>query len=207
MGTVTKEQQNVQIIAYPCEMSSTDTVGDSQLAERVAHEFGHRYLRGCALMERSPDESIWVSREQAFRNFLPRHAKHILEIGTFRGPSTALLAHYADHVTTIDIQPYYESVPVWVYFGVGHKIQAVIVDGNDSKAELIGTLDFDFAFVDADHMYEGAKLDFNLVKKCGRVLFHDYGDPRFGITKLVDELPRTEVTIDAPFAYWEKPDV
>ena len=62
----------------------------------------------------------------------------------------------------------------------------------------------DFAFVDGDHKYNEIALDFELVKKCGRVLFHDYGmDHLPDVTDFVDTLPRREVTIDRPFAYWQ----
>ena len=61
---------------------------------------------------------------------------------------------------------------------------------------------------------KGVKTDFECVKKCGRVLFHDYykegskfdmGTARVqGIVPLVDSLPGNELTIARPFAYWEK---
>lgn len=133
-----------------------------------------------------------------------KNIKHAIEIGTWRGVSTALLAHYADKVTTCDLRYYPESMPVWLYFGVNGKIRCTIMEDNDSKAKVINELDFDFAFIDGDHSLEGVAYDFELVKRCGRVLFHDYGIKHCpGPSKFIESLPETELKLKRPFAYWE----
>ena len=65
-----------------------------------------------------------------------------------------------------------------------------------------GIPNFDFAFIDGSHKYDDVKFDFECVKRCGRVLFHDYDCKRHpDVTKFVDEL--SNVIKGRPFAYWE----
>jgi len=49
----------------------------------------------------------------------------------------------------------------------------------------------DFAFIDANHSYEGASADaaawFPKVKPGGWLCGHDYGNPRWGVQRAVDE--------------------
>ena len=68
-------------------------------------------------------------------------------------------------------------------------------------------MDFDFVFIDGDHD-GGIELDFELCKKCGTILFHDYSDR--GQRKLnkvknfIDTLPKNEITIlEEPFVLWQ----
>ncbi len=53
-------------------------------------------------------------------------------------------------------------------------------------------MQFDFAFIDGDHSYEGAKRDYCLIRACmadrGVVCFHDYQRSFPGVIKFVDEL-------------------
>jgi hypothetical protein len=78
------------------------------------------------------------------------------------------------------------------------------VKDDAEKAALVAGLDFDLAFVDGDHD-EGVAVDFDLVKRCGAVLFHDYAVSRKGrnaVMNLVDSLPRHEVEVIDIFAFW-----
>jgi predicted O-methyltransferase YrrM len=140
------------------------------------------------------------------------------EIGTYFGVSAALLAYYTDHVITIDLGNYYDRIPFWFEFQVLDRITSFTVEDDAEKAKALTEIDFDFAYIDGDHTYDAVAFDFELTRRCGRVLFHDYYYPGSalskrtnwgkvvpGIKKLVDSLPKTEVTIKEPFAYWEHP--
>jgi predicted O-methyltransferase YrrM len=134
--------------------------------------------------------------------------KRVLEVGTYRGITAAFMAQFCERVMTIDLidgrlerQP---DVPnrydIWDALGIWN-IDLHLVGSKGEKAALIGRLDFDFAFVDGDHEGNGPAEDFALVKRCGAVLFHDYG-ARNGVTALVNSLPRRQVMIMDIFAFW-----
>ena len=194
---------------YPDEFSGVDIVGDENYTANLRGWFGLRVLRGTALMfcpdpevDRRLTDCYEVFLRKIFKIISPRRA---VEIGTLFGATTALLAHYSDEVMTIDIS--YQQISSYIahHFGVSKKITTMIVDNNEEKKEYLDSFDFDFAFIDAEHTYDGVKFDFDCVKKCGKVLFHDYGLSNHpGITKFVDELPKEDVFTYGPFAFWEK---
>lgn len=137
-----------------------------------------------------------------------RRYKRALEIGTYRGVSSALMAQFCDTVVTIDLRngkmerdrQVFDRVRFWEAMGAGN-IESHLVDNDGEKAALISRLDFDFAFVDGDHEGDAPRRDFDLVKRCGTVLFHDYeGDN--GVVDLVNSLPPTEVEVIDMFALW-----
>ena len=184
------------ITYYPQERHEEDLVGDEDYYPLLVKEFGKRILRGSAVGWKSGRQY-----EQCFRNYLEgKEIKHAVEIGTWRGVSTSLLSHYAEKVSTVDIK-YYDIAPhVWIWAGAMSKIKYYIVDGDKEKQKLLDKLDFDFAFIDGEHSYRGVNLDFDLVKKCGQVLFHDYARNCPGVMKFIDELDNVEK--NDPFAYW-----
>ncbi len=111
--------------------------------------------------------------------------KRVLEIGTRHGVSSSLFAQYADHVITVDVEKCPESYKewarkVWDFLGLSDRITPFYAPGvnwkgyNGSKAEFIKKQDFDFAFIDGSHRAKDVEFDFDLVKKSGCVLFHDY---------------------------------
>lgn len=135
---------------------------------------------------------------------------NLLEIGTHEGLSSAFLSQFCQKITTIDINDYPMKYKTWYDLGVKNKIDFIHVLTDGEKRNLLKDLDFDFAFVDGDH-HAGVLLDWELVKHCGRVLFHDYHVTSqhhrkmySELTGIVDSLPKDEVTIIEPLAYWEK---
>ena len=193
---------------YPDEVNAKDSVGDDGYLERVKTMFGERCLRGTALVATTKENGIVKMEDcEPFLRHLFNQIRPWLavEIGTLFGVTTALLAHYSDHVYSIDINHQQLASYISHYFGVDRKITNHIVSGDEEKAVVLSKLDFDFAFIDAVHTYDGVKGDFECVKKCGRVLFHDYRMERFGgVTKFVDELPEDEVLKKPPFAFWQR---
>ena len=157
--------------------------------------------------------------EQFFRSL---NINVAIEIGTFWGITAAYIAQFANRVHTFDILDHYEKYKVWHDVGVSSKIvfhlikSRDIVDGVfkdfegrhkttgkevDIKA-IIDNLKFDFAFIDGDHSYKNVKADFELVKKCGRVLFHDI-EPEFkGIYKFAHEIGIKKIYHNV--GYWQK---
>lgn len=139
--------------------------------------------------------------------------RHVLEIGTYRGVSAAEIAQYVERVTTIDLRygrleqlgTPFDREAMWKELGITN-INLRLVDSDDEKKWIVDRLDFDFAFVDGGHQTPAIKFDFELVKRCGRVLFHDYerrGVPgQDDVCDFVDSLPKEQVQIMDIFALW-----
>lgn len=183
------------------------SVGDGGFYGSVKYYYGYNHIHRSVISS--------VEQERLFRSLLyGKKIKVAVEIGTYNGTTTALLAHYADKVITIDVRNYIDKYPFWFDYGVYQKIDSYLVVDDKDKADLLRRIDFDFAFIDGDHMEKSVRFDLECVKKCGRVLFHDYYETRErgdiasassrGVVRVVDELPGDEVRIGKPFAYWEK---
>jgi hypothetical protein len=76
---------------------------------------------------------------------------------------------------------------------VTKNIRFITINDNAEKARVIKKLEFDAAYVDGDHARD-TETDFALVKRCGRVLFHEYWKTQEPVRNLVDRL-KTEGTV------------
>ena len=127
----------------------------------------------------------------------------IIEIGTHNGLSAAVLTEYGRRVFTFDIA-LRNSEYVWNLLRVRHKISSFVGTGIKYEIDYIRhewkDLNFNFAFVDGWHEYYSTKADFEMVKFCGRVLFHDY-DSSSGVQLLCNEIGAKK--IEHNFALWE----
>lgn len=195
----------IKYIYHPTEINREDA--SYPLLEKIMNHFGWHYLISSILI--SENAGVYEDEEENIRNFLKsKKVKNIIEIGTFRGVSALLFSDYAEQVKTIDIHTHTQPLPLWVYFGKIRSIDYITVKDDQDKKEVSDNSVFDFAFIDGEHSTESVKYDFECVKKCGRVLFHDYYNRKiihhYGVKEFVDTLPKEEVTIFEPFAYWEK---
>jgi len=152
-----------------------------------------------------------------FREFFKNiKIKTVVEIGTYKGISSAYMAQFAKKVFTFDIRDYKEKYKLWQELGIENKIFYYTIKGKNENFEgkfqssknkvniedVINSIRFDFAFIDGEHTYEDVKRDFELVKHCGKVLFHDVAKKSFtGVRKFVDEIG-AEVT--GNIGYWHK---
>ena len=132
-----------------------------------------------------------------------------LDIGTARGMSALILAHWADHVYTIDIYKS-EWVPrIWEEAGVADRITSFVVINDPpgkKKAKVIAKITFDMAFIDGNHCRGGVLLDYKLAKRCGLLLFHDYPKAYHGADGagwVLGNQAEGVVTDMRPFAWWE----
>lgn len=131
--------------------------------------------------------------------------KTCLEIGTFHGITAIILSQFFDRVVCVSI----DEMPVMKreivdYLGIKN-IAFYDAKDNADKAKFIADLDFDFCYQDGDHTHD-TLTDFALVKRCGRVLLHEYWPLQPPVWNLVNALPQDEVT-RAKFdclALWER---
>lgn len=140
--------------------------------------------------------------------------RRVLEIGTLRGISAAYMAGYVERVDTIDLkhgrleqlgEPF-DREAFWRELGINN-VYLHLVRNDDEKAAVIRGLEFDLAFIDGGK--NDIAQDFELVKHCGAVLFHDVdarGKPELdAVYDFVMALPPEQVTRDDIFALWRAP--
>lgn len=143
-----------------------------------------------------------------------------VEIGTYKGLSASYIAQFANEVHTFDVTDFSEKYKIWKDLEVIDKIFFYVIKGRDKEGVvknfkgvvpknknakdikmILDKLEFNFAFIDAFHDYKNVKADFELVKKCGRVLFHDI-EPEFkGVHKFANEIGVK--TVFHNVGYWE----
>lgn len=146
-----------------------------------------------------------VEATDRFRIFIEQiKPKVVIEIGTYKGFSTAVLASVAERVYMFDIvhQPWARDI--WVALNVNRKIRYVIIQDIYEIEACLEDVKFDFAFMDAEHQnYEFIRKLFDMLSGAGikRILV-DGAEERFPATlKLVEEENMKRLNQDQ--AYWE----
>jgi len=129
-----------------------------------------------------------------------------LEIGSFNGISGVVLSQFFDRVicVSVDDKPIPLKHEIVHYLGIAN-VDFIDVKDNAEKDRVVNGLEFDFCYQDGDHTHD-TRADFELVKRCGRVLFHEYWPLQAPVWNLVNSLPADEVT-RAQFdclAYWHR---
>lgn len=154
---------------------------DHQLVE-VFKKFGIGVFRRSSVLEGFDD----------FLNKNEFQGKRCIEIGTCKGLTALILAGRFEEVVSIDIAPDDDKHAITAHLGI-ENIRFVDVKDNAEKARLIAGLEFDAAYVDGDHARD-TQSDFDLVKRCGRVLFHEYWEAQPAVINLVNSLSGRVVT-------------
>jgi predicted O-methyltransferase YrrM len=95
---------------------------------------------------------------------------------------------------------------LWESLGINN-IDLILVADDEEKKQIIGGMSFDFAFIDGDHAFESVKRDFEIVRRCGLVLFHDQirrhrPFKKDGVCDFVDTLPQKQIEKLGMFAMW-----
>ena len=147
----------------------------------------------------------------ALQQYMTRKpVKVALEIGTWNGVPSAVMSQFAEKVITIDIEDRPEKYKVWKFLRISDKIEFHLVKNEIDKEKLLNDIQFDFCYMDGNHM-SYTYSDWMMVRKCGRVLFHEYWDKQSPVMDLVNSLPANEVeqfelknSKKQPFAYWEQ---
>jgi len=134
----------------------------------------------------------------------------VIEIGTFLGIGTTLLASYSRTVFTFDIM-YRNSHPIWDVFGVVNRINCYtgnqeFIDKVIRDLQHFEQFKFNLAVIDGEHKRKNVEHDFELVNFCGRVLFHDVNIPEireFVIEEIGGKILNEDTDEPAKFGYWE----
>lgn len=159
---------------------------------KIYARFGYEVFHRSSVLE-------WFGPFIAGRDF---KGKRCIEIGTRKGLTAIVLAGHFDEVVTIDIKPDPEKHEIADYVGAKN-IRFIDVKDNAEKADIINNLTFDGAYVDGDHAKD-TEADFKLVKRGGRVLFHEYWKSQEPVWNLVNRLVEKgdNVSIEGKLALW-----
>ena len=186
-----------------------------------------RYMKQI-LFTKKPSQMIdgWMS--DAELNWIRQNvigAKKILEIGSWKGRSTAAIREGMDHDAVLvcvdtwrgsDNEEIHNiakdiSDPIWREFYTNHKknidngkIVTMRMSSKDALEKLEDNKEqFDCIFIDADHSYEACKADIEgslkVLKNDGLLCGHDHDWS--GVTKAVDEIGGVSTGIDS---VWKK---
>lgn len=163
--------------------------GDAQLLSLLEKFSIGLFRRSCVL--------------EGFEAFLKQvnfRGKRCVEIGSCNGLTAVVLARYFDEVVSIDNAPSELKHQVLDYLKV-RNVRFIDVANNERKADVISAMEFDAAFSDGDHAAD-TYTDFSLVRKCRRVLFHEYWKAQAPVWNLVNSFPPETVTTKGKFALW-----
>ena len=115
-----------------------------------------------------------------------------MEIGTWNGITAVVLSRFFKKVITVDIVNNSVKREIVDHLGI-RNIEFIDVADNAEKAAAIDERRFEFAYVDGDHAND-TRSDFDLVKRCGQVLFQECLPMQPPVYSLVRSLPPQEVT-------------
>lgn len=168
-----------------------------QLMGVLVKEFGKEIL------SRSATIDVYLKRPGAaslVSVFAGRHYGTILEIGTHKGVSAAVLSHFADLVVTIDVVAHPEVYAVLKAAQALDRVVPIVIACADAKRRFVEALHFDAAFVDGLHDVAAVAADVEITRKCGRLLLHDASAP--GPRHALAGLTGGQVERFGAFAWW-----
>jgi hypothetical protein len=99
------------------------------------------------------------------------HGKTCFEVGTWNALTSVVLSNFFDRVVTVDIAHNSVKHDIIQHLGIKN-IECIDIDSNADKEPIVNSLKFDFAYLDGNHA-EDTESDWELTRKCGRVLFHE----------------------------------
>lgn len=113
------------------------------------------------------------------------------EIGTWNGLTAIVLSQYFERVISVDIV--HNAIKHEIIKSLGiRNIRCMDIVDNADKVKVAKQFNFDFAYLDGNHA-DDTQSDFDLVKDCGRVLFHEAWSFQKPVWDLVHSLPQVQV--------------
>ncbi len=171
-----------------------------KLFEKLTHVQKHRSM-------------LYADGEKTVRDFLEevfpgRRDLMIIECGTNKGVSASIFSQYG-HVITVDIERQSDiEETIEAAGGVRQRILTNIYPERSARMMYLDgstSAPFDLGFEDASHFLPDIQDNFQYLKRCGLVLFHDYDGSQPGVTTFLDRLSETDHVIRrGVFGVWIK---
>jgi len=117
--------------------------------------------------------------------------KRCYEVGTWNGLTAAVLSQFFDEVVSVDIAHNPTKHKILAHLGIKN-VRCIDIADNAGKGTVLRHLDFDFAYLDGNHA-EDTESDFDMVRRCGRVLFHECWPFQSPVWSLCHSLPQEQV--------------
>lgn len=140
--------------------------------------------------------------------FLRRHrvrGKTCFEVGTWNALTSVVLSRYFEEVVTVDVVRNPVKHAVLAHLDITNVRCVDLASNADKPAAVKALKGFDFAYLDGNHA-DDTETDFELVRRCGRVLFHEAWPHQEPVWKLVHRLPPEQVRFGGIcFALWTRP--
>jgi len=131
----------------------------------------------------------------------------VIEIGTYQGVSAAVISGSAKKVYTIDIKDFPLRLKIWRHLQLKN-ISYYLVKNNKEKEEKIKkifkTEKVDLCFIDGEHSKGQPPIDFEMVKECKNILFHDYNPAFSEVYALCNKIKGYKKTIKGSFCLFQK---
>lgn len=125
------------------------------------------------------------------------------EIGTWNGLTSVVLSQYFSRVITVDIEHNALKHDIIDHLGIKN-VRCFDIKDNDDKVKVAREFAFDFAYMDGNHAKDTAS-DWDLVKGCRQVLFHEVWPFQKPVWKLVHSLPASNVVFNGEgLALWRE---
>lgn len=126
-----------------------------------------------------------------------------VEIGSYAGLTALVLARHFKRVVSFDVLRMSLKRQIAEELGV-RNVEFIDVANNETKYRFIAEMQFDAAFVDGNHR-DDTQTDFDAVKRCGRVLFHEAWESQRPVYELLKSLSgdtRATIVTSEKFALW-----
>lgn len=124
------------------------------------------------------------------------------EIGTWNGLTAVVLSRFFEEVVTIDIVSNPEKHEIISHLGIKN-IRCIDIADNKEKKGVFSDFEFDFAYLDGDHTND-TDSDFEVVRSCGRVLFHEVWPFQPRVWNLIHTLPHWQIAFGGSgLALWD----
>lgn len=192
------------------------------IAQRVAQRFGPAGLHW-SLAEADDGEAALCDLVMMTPAYKVRQTLGIVEIGTHQGVSAAILSQFG-FVRTYDPVDWPLRAEILRFLDVEHAVEFTLIptccegrefapatrtraiaEANAWIAAHLREQVFDVAVIDGNHDYASVAANFDAVRHCGAVIFHDYSDNGFHrerTVRFVDGIRAGRVLRHPPFALW-----
>lgn len=126
------------------------------------------------------------------------------EVGTWNGLTAVVLSQFFGEVVTVDIAHNPAKHKVLAHLGIAN-VRCIDLDTNAGKGAVLRGLEFDCAYLDGNHA-EDTLADFDMVRRCRRVIFHEAWPFQPPVWSLLHALPHEEVVYNGSgLALWRAP--